>query len=126
MASPTRGRDLVEQVLAGGVELDLDGLGRVGEIAEHVLKDLGEFDIQLGLGGVDALPGVLHDSVDAAAAMVCEQDAEVAGVGFGDGGETHLQAGAAGGGGDLGDLVEDLVRRAGGRGWFPAASFRRA
>ena len=34
----TRG-DLVEEILVGGEELDLDGLGGVGEVADHVLKD---------------------------------------------------------------------------------------
>ena len=53
--------------------------------------------------------GVGHDFVDAAAAVVLEHDGEVAGVGFGDGGEAHLEAGAARGGGDFGDGVEDLV-----------------
>ena len=101
--------ELVEEVLVGGEELDLDGLGGVGEVADHVLEDLGELDVELGLGGFDALAGVLHDVVDAAAAVVGEQDGEVAGVGFCNGGESHLQAGAAGGGGDFGELVEDAV-----------------
>ena len=101
--------ELVEQVLVRGEELDLDGLGGVGEVADHVLEDLGELDVEFGLGGFDALARVLHDVVDAAAAVVGEQDGEVAGVGFCNSGEAHLQAGAAGGGGDFGELVEDAV-----------------
>ena len=38
-----------------------------------------------------------------------EEDGEVAAVGLGDGGEAELQAGAAGGGHDLGSAVEDLL-----------------
>ena len=96
------GAELIEEVLVGGEELDLDGLRGIGEVADHVLQDLGELDVEFGLGGFDALAGVFHDVVDAAAAFVSKHDGEVAGVGFGDGGETHLEAGAAGGGGDLG------------------------
>ena len=51
------GAELVEQVLIGGEELDLDGLGGVGEVADHVLEDLGELDVELGLGGFDLLRG---------------------------------------------------------------------
>ena len=38
---------------------------------------------------------IVHDLVDAAAAFGFELDREVAGVGFSNGGKTHLQAGAA-------------------------------
>ena len=101
--------ELVEEVLVGGEELDLDGFGGVGEVADHVLEDLSELDVEFGLGSFDALAGVFHDVVDGAAAMVREQDSEVAGVGFCDSGQSHLQAGAARGGGDLRKLVEDAV-----------------
>jgi len=74
--------ELVEQVLVGGAELDLDGLRGVGEVADHVLQDLCELDVELGLGGFDLLAGVLHDVVDAAVAVSGEQDGEVADVGF--------------------------------------------
>src|ERR1700684_2118149 len=41
--------ELVEQILVGGEELDLDGLGGVGEVANHVLEDLGELDVEFRL-----------------------------------------------------------------------------
>ena len=46
--------ELVEELRIVGEELDLDGLGRVGEVADHVLQDLGELDVELGLGRLDA------------------------------------------------------------------------
>jgi len=49
---------------------DLDGFGGVGEVADHVLEDLSELDVEFGFGGPDALAGVFHDVVDGAAAMV--------------------------------------------------------
>ena len=108
MASSTLGPSWLSRAVAGE-ELDLDGLGRVGEVADHVLQDLGELDVEVGLGLPDPLAGILHDLVDVAVAVGLEADGEVAGVGFGDGGEAHLQAGAAAGGGDLGGAAQDLL-----------------
>jgi len=53
--------ELVEEVLVGGEELDLDGFGGVGEVADHVLEDLSELDVEFGFGGPDALAGVFHE-----------------------------------------------------------------
>ena len=50
MASSTLRAELVEQCCVVGEELDLDGFGRVGEVADHVLQDLGELDVERGLG----------------------------------------------------------------------------
>ena len=97
-------------------ELDLDGLGRVGEVADHVLQDLDELDVESGSLALILRADVGDDFVDGAAALGFELDGEVAGVGFGDGGEAHLQAGAAGGAFDFGrsaqdpfDVLEDAV-----------------
>ena len=76
-------------------ELDLDRFGRIRQIADHVLQNLGELDVELRLGGLDLLAHVLHHVVNGAAALGLQLHGEVAGVGFGHGGQAHLQAGAA-------------------------------
>ena len=104
MASPTRGPSLRQQRRIVGEDLDLDRLGSVGEVADHVLQHLGELDVEFGLGLLDLVAHVVHDFVDAAVALGLQLDGEVAGVGFGHGGKAHLQAGAARGAFDLGVL----------------------
>ena len=66
------------------------------------------------------------DLVDGAGAFGLQLDGDVAGVGFGDGGETHLQAGAARGDLDLRCVAQDLLDVRRGRGWSRSASCRRA
>ena len=55
MASPTRGPSCVSSASIVGEDLDLDWLRRIGQVADHVLQHLDEFDIELGLGGLDLL-----------------------------------------------------------------------
>ena len=55
MASPTRGPSCVQQRRIGREDLDLDRLGRVGQVADHVLQHLDELDVQLRLGRLDLL-----------------------------------------------------------------------
>ena len=52
---------------------------------------------------------VFHHFVDAAAALGLELHGEVAGVGFGHGGQAHLQAGAARGAFDFRHRVQDAL-----------------
>ena len=54
MAASTRGAELVEEIGVVGEELDDDVFGLVGEVADHVLKDLGELDVEGWLGFQDA------------------------------------------------------------------------
>ena len=101
--------ELVEEIGIVGEEFDDDVFGLVGEVADHVLEDLGELYVEGGLGFEDAGADFGHDLVDGAVALFLEEDGEVATVCLGDGGEAELQAGAAGGGHDLGGAVEDLL-----------------
>src|SRR5215469_10173623 len=101
--------EVIKQHRVVGEDLDLNGLGGVREVADHVLKDLGGLDVKLGLGGLDLLADIVHYFVDAAAAFLFELDADVAGVGLGDCGEAELHAGAARRGFDLRRLVEDAL-----------------
>ena len=103
------GAELVQQGGIAAEELDLDGFRRVGEVADHVLQHLRELDVEGRLGLPDPLADVLHDLFDVAVAVTLEADGEVAGVGLGDGGEAHLQAGAAAGDLDLGRAAQDLL-----------------
>ena len=72
-------------------QLDLDRLGSVGQITDHVLQDLYELNVQLRLSLLDLRAQVGHDLVDAAIALVLQLHGDVAGVGLGDCSETHLQ-----------------------------------
>ena len=109
-----------------GEDLDLDRLGRVGQVADHVLQHLGELDVQLRLGGLDLRAHVGHHVVDGAAALGFQLDGEVAGVGLGHGGQAHLQAGAARGAFHLRASRAECARRVRARGWSRSASCRRA
>ena len=109
MASPTLGPSCVEQRRIVGEDLDLDRLRRVGRSPIIVLQHLRELDVQLRLGGLDLLAHIVHHLVDRAAALGFQLHGEVAGVGFGDGGEAHLQAGAARGDFDFGRGVQDAL-----------------
>ena len=61
--------ELGQQGLIVGEDLDLDRLWCVGQIADHVLQHLDEFDVEFGLGRLDLRTNVFHDFVDAAAAL---------------------------------------------------------
>ena len=93
----------------GRKELDLDRLGCVREVADHVLQHLRELDIELRLGLLDLLANIGHDLVDAAASIALELDGDVAVVRLGYGGEAHLQAGAAAGALDFRGVVQNLL-----------------
>ncbi len=99
--------DLLEEGEVFAVELDLDGLGCIGEVVDVVLKHLKILGVELGDGGFDLGADVGDDVVDGAAAFGFELDGDVAGVGLSDGGEAHLQAGAAADAFDLCRVVED-------------------
>src|SRR6516164_9502462 len=79
----------------GGKELDDDWLGLAGEVADHVLKDLNEFDVGAGLGLLNLRANVGNDFFDVALAIRFELHGEIAAIGFGDGSQAELQAGAA-------------------------------
>ena len=87
--------ELREEIGVARKELDLDRLGRIRQVADHVLQNLSEFDIELRLGGLDLLTDIFHYIVDATAAFGLELHREIAGVGFSHCGQPHLQAGAA-------------------------------
>ena len=76
-------------------QLDDHGLGRAGEIADHVLQKLREFDVQHRLGLRDLGAHVGDHFFAAAFAIGLQLDRDVAGIGFGHLGEAQLQAGAA-------------------------------
>jgi len=59
----------IQQLWVRGKQLDLDRLGRVREIVDHVLQDLHEFDIEFRFGLLDLAPNVSHDVVDIAASV---------------------------------------------------------
>ena len=120
------GPELRQQCRIVGKDLDLDRLGRIGEVADHVLQHLRELDVQLRLGGLDLLAHVGHHFVDAAAAFGLQLHGEVAGVGLGDGGQAHLQAGAARGDLHFGSGAAGCARRARERGWSRSANCPRA
>ena len=75
----------------GGIlrkQFDDDGLRLAGEVANHVLEDLHEFDLGGGLSLLNFLADIVHDFFDAALASALELDGEVAAIGFGNGGKT--------------------------------------
>src|ERR1019366_4246029 len=79
----------------GGISenLDLDRLWRIGQITDHVLQHLYEFDIERRFGGLDLRARIFNDIVDGAAALGFESYGEVTCVGLGNGCKAHLQAG---------------------------------
>src|SRR6185312_3131797 len=100
---------VVQQVAVGVEELDHHRLGSVGEVADHVLQDLGEVNVELGIGVGDADAGVGDDVVNAARAVLLEQHRNIAGVGLGHGGQTQLHAGAARGALHFRDATQDAL-----------------
>ena len=57
MASATRGAHSLQQLRVLGEELDDHGLGRAGEVADHVLEKLRELDVEHRLGLLDLVRG---------------------------------------------------------------------
>ena len=89
------GSHLAQLGLVPGKQFDLDGLGRVGEVVDVVLQDLGQLYVEPRLGGVDFVAHFVHHIPNRSAAIGLELNSEVAGVGFGDGSQAHLEARAA-------------------------------
>ena len=66
-------------------DLDLDRGGRPGEVADEVVEDPRELDMEDGLRGVDLLPELIGYLLDGALAVMLELHEEVARVRLGDG-----------------------------------------
>ena len=84
------GAELIQRGRVVREDFDLDRLGCIGQIVNHVLKDLGEFDVQLRFGGFDLGADIGHDLVDGAAAFGLELHRKVALVGFSDRNQAQL------------------------------------
>ena len=87
--------------------LELDGLGGIGEVADHVLQHLYELDVEFRLGGPDLLANICHYIVDGSAALGFQFHGKVAGVGFVNRVEPHFHAGTARGDFHLGRGMQD-------------------
>ena len=94
IASATWGAHWRKQRGIGREQLDLDRLGRVRQIADHVLQHLDELDVDRGLLLLDLGPQLGDDVVDAAAALAFQLHGDVAGIRFGDRSQAELQTGA--------------------------------
>jgi hypothetical protein len=81
-----------EKFRIGREQLHHHRLRRAGEIANHVLQHLDEFDVQAGLGPDDLRAHIADHLVDAAAPLRLQLHGNVAGVRLGHGRETELQA----------------------------------
>ena len=109
MASPTCGPNFCSSAASVEKNLDLDRFRRVGKVADHVLQRLDELHVQLRLGLLDLLAHIRHHFVDPAIAFALQLHRDVAGVGFGHGGQPHLQAGAPRCGLHLRSAAQDLL-----------------
>jgi hypothetical protein len=99
-----------ERARVAAEEVHLDRARVPGQIAEHVLKDLDELDLDLGRLDRDALAHLVDDVVDRAAVIaIDEAHHDVAGVLEGRGRRSHLGAGAAREGADLARRREHVV-----------------
>ena len=116
MASSTLGPSWLSR--AASLEKSLIWMGS-GELERSPIMSCRTWVNSMSRAGSDFLilfADVLHDLFDVAVAVLLEADREVSGVGLGDRGEAHLQAGAAAGDLDLGraaqyllDVLEDAV-----------------
>ena len=117
---------LPEQVRVFGEHFDDNRFGRAGQIADHILQELCELDIQRRHLLVDLLTNVGDDLVYASLPFGLQLDGEIAAIGFRDGGESKLEPGPARGGLHFGRIPQDAFhlidqtigigqRRAGGR-----------
>ena len=66
-------------------ELDDDGLGLAGQVANHVLQNLDELDFGGGLAVLNLRTNVVHDLIDVALTISLEFYGEITAIGFGDG-----------------------------------------
>ena len=88
-------RPRAEKIRVRREQLDDDRLGRAGQVADHVLQHLREFDVEHRLGHPDLASDVADDLVDIALAIRLQLDRDVAGVRLGHGRQAELQTGAA-------------------------------
>src|SRR5579859_2491517 len=109
-------RGFVQKLSVFGEKFDDDGFGLACKIADHVGKQLDEFDLGCGFFGCDLFAEIGDDVVNGAAALGLELDGEVATIRFGDGGEAELEPRAAGSCFDFGsgaqnffDVLENAV-----------------
>ncbi len=109
MASATRGAHSRSRRGIGREQLDLHRLGRVRQIADHVLQNLHELDLDGRLFTRDTFAELRDDFVDVTAALALQLDGNVAAVGLGDGGQAQLQAGAARRAFDFRDFAQHLL-----------------
>ncbi len=77
----------VEKVGVRREELDLDRFGRVGEIADHILKDLGELNVESRLCLFDLSANIGDDIVNGTRAFGLKTDGEVAVIRLSDSGK---------------------------------------
>ncbi len=101
------GRELLQQLLVVGEDLDLDGLRHGGQVADQVLHELQHLDVEAGDGLLDLRAHVVHDLLDGPARQGLQADEEVALVGLGDA-AAELQAGAPRVGLHLGRALQDV------------------
>ena len=92
-----------------GEDLDLNWLGRIRQIANHVLQHLRKLDIEFRLGGLDLCTHIFHHIINSAAPLRFELHREVAGIGLRHGSQTHLQTGAARCDLNLGRVVQNSL-----------------
>ncbi len=95
------GPPIFQQIRVGRKQLDLHRLGGIGQIADHVLQDLREFDVKLRVLFVDFGPNLRNDFIDVTVAIAFQPNGEVAPVSLCDRGEPKLETGAPRGAIDL-------------------------
>ena len=95
IASPTRGPHCRSRSGFSENILITIGSGALVKIADHVLQELRELDVQRGHLLVDLLAHVGDHLVHAAIALAFQLHREIAAIGFRHRGEPKLQAGAA-------------------------------
>src|SRR5438128_3542694 len=92
-------------------ELNLDGLRRTGQIADHVLQSLHKLNVQRGLLLLNFRTHVIHDLLDTAAAMLFQFYGKVAGIRLGNGSQSQLQPGSTRGVLHFGRAAQNLFDR---------------
>src|SRR5208282_2913720 len=94
-------RNRLQNVRAAAEKLHLHGFGRALEVTQHVLEDLGKFDVDPGEAGLDLMAQAAHDVINAAVALgAWLQFVQDVALVLLRGVEAHFRAGAAGKRGD--------------------------
>ena len=88
-------RPLPQQRRILGEELDLDRFRRAGQVADHVLQQLHELHLEHRLLFGDFLAHFGDHFLELRVAVAFQLDGDIAGVGFGHGGQPQLQPRAA-------------------------------